>query len=94
MVLEKVKELSSQFYNNKKVFKLLSGVNFEQDFEQWMLNITKENKSLDFKLNILNVIEKLDSKVVKYGLKNRIDSLISKVTIILYKNLENHLQLC
>ena len=80
-VLENVKELSSQFYNNKKVFKLSSGTTFERDLEQWMLSITKENKSLDFKMNILNKIENLDSKVVKYGVKNGIDSLISKVAL-------------
>ena len=90
-VLENVKELSSQFYNNKKVFKLSSGTTFERDLEQWMLSITKENKSLDFKMNILTEIENLDSKVVKYGVKNGIDSLISKVAIILYKHLEQHL---
>ena len=91
LILENVKELSSQFYNNKKVFKLSSGTTFEQDLEQWMLNITKENKNLDFKMNILYKIENLDSKVVKYGMKNGIDSSISKVAIILYKHLEQHL---
>ena len=91
LILENVKELSSQFYNNKKVFKLSSGTTFEQDLEQWMLSITKENKNLDFKMNILNKIENLDSKVVKYGMKNGIDSLISTVAIILYKHLEQHL---
>ena len=91
LILENVKELSSQFYNNKKVFKLSSGTTFEQDLEQWMLNITKENKNLDFKMNILYKIENLDSKVVKYGMKNGIDSLVSTVAIILYKHLEQHL---
>ena len=73
------------------MLKLSSGVTFEQDLEQWMINITKENKNLDFKMNILNEIENLDSNVVKYEVKNGIDSLISRVGIILYKYLEHHL---